>query len=36
MGAPGGDSSVMIMQALGAWQCVMPARWSGAKFRLAA
>jgi len=33
---PGGDDAVLILQALGAWRCVMPARRSGAKFRLAA
>jgi len=32
----GGDGTVLILQVLGTWQCVMPARRSGAKFRLAA
>jgi len=25
---PGDDSVVMMLQARGAWRCVMPARWS--------
>jgi len=33
---PNGGGAVRILLALGAWRCVMPARWSGAKFRLAA
>jgi len=33
---PGGDGAVMILQARGAWQCVMPAKRSGPRVRLAA
>ena len=33
---PGGSGAVWILQARGAWRCVMPDRQSGAKFRLAA
>jgi len=33
---PCGDGAVMSLQAPGAWWCVMPARRSGARFRLAA
>jgi len=33
---PGSGGAVRILQERGAWQCVMPARRSGAKFRLAA
>jgi len=25
---PGGDDAVMMLQARGAWWCVMPIRWS--------
>jgi len=32
---PGGDGAVRVLRARGAWRCVMPARRSGAKFRLA-
>jgi len=32
---PGSGRAVRILQAHGAWRCVMPARRSGAKFRLA-
>jgi len=27
---PGGDDAMIILQGLGAWRCVMPARRSGA------
>jgi len=33
---PGGSGTMRVLQAHSAWQCVMPARRSGAKFRLAA
>ena len=33
---PGGDDAEVILQARGAWRCVIPAKQSGAKFRLAA
>jgi len=31
---PGGGGTVRVLQARGAWRCVMPARRFGAKFRL--
>jgi len=33
---PGGGGTVRVLLARGVWRCVMPARRSGAKFRLAA
>jgi len=33
---PGDDGAVMMLLARGAWRCVIPARRSGAKFRLVA
>jgi len=33
---PGGDGTMRVLRARGAWRCVMPARRSGAKFRLVA
>jgi len=32
---PGDGGTVRVLWARGAWRCVMPARRSGAKFRLA-
>jgi len=33
---PGGDGVVRILQACGAWRCVMPAKLSRPSFRLVA